>query len=123
VVTSIHVFEHLPDCYPIVAEFRRILRPGGIALVMVPSYDAFRSRLRARRYWNTPYQHMNGFTGRALDTLFGSHGFRKRRLCAKWLGPVPGVGWRGRASTLLAKHAGNLFGFYPTKLLGVYESE
>ena len=45
-VVLTHVLEHLPDPVGALAKIRRLLKPGGIAVLEFPNIDAFDARLR-----------------------------------------------------------------------------
>jgi SAM-dependent methyltransferase len=60
VVISSHVFEHVDDRRAI-GEMRRILRPSGLLLCMVPLIDG----------WNCTYENPSAVTARERDLHFG----------------------------------------------------
>jgi len=67
-----HVLEHLPEPRATLAEVRRVLRPGGVAVIGVPNAASLQARLFGR-YWaayDVPW-HLTHFTpgtlGRLLD--------------------------------------------------------
>src|SRR5262245_9384207 len=60
VVISPHVFEHVDDRRAI-GEMRRILRPSGLLLCMVPLIDG----------WNSTYENPSAVTARERDLHFG----------------------------------------------------
>jgi 2-polyprenyl-3-methyl-5-hydroxy-6-metoxy-1,4-benzoquinol methylase len=112
VITSIHVLEHLINCNYFITEFKRILKPHGIILVMVPNEHSFKCTLNHKRYWKAPYEHINGFRSRSLNHLFNQFGFKRVKLKAAY----------SDYSMLLTKYCGNLFNVFPTKLLSIYSN-
>lgn len=119
-VCCLHVFEHLPDCVPFVRQFRRLLKPGGWVFVMVPNYQSIKMRRNPGKYWGHPFQHMNAFSSGSLDRLFCGCGFRRVALKASWM-TTPGLSNKVRVSMMVTKFAGNIFNFFPTKLLAAYQ--
>lgn len=120
VISSIHVLEHLEDCREFLMEFSRILRPQGLVVVILPNYFSFTWRLKEKKYWNAPFQHMNGFTVQSLDQLFLQNNFRKMPLRGKHLNKEH-LSVRSQASMLITKSLGNLLNLFPTKLLCLYQ--
>jgi predicted SAM-dependent methyltransferase len=93
-VYASHLLEHFPtDHVPkLLAEWRRVLAPGGVLLVAVPDLDAIASILISREGWFTPPHapwigaiyggqkdeydfHKTGFTGPWLAHLMRRAGF------------------------------------------------
>ena len=112
VITSIHVLEHLTNCNYFIKELKRILKPDGIILVMVPNSHSLKCILNHKRYWKAPYEHINGFSSRSLNYLFNQFGFKRVKLKAVY----------SDYSMLLTKYCGNLFNVFPTKLLSIYSN-
>lgn len=88
VVTMIHVLEHVPDPVADAAEVRRLLRPGGIFIVEVPSADSYGFALLRERWPGLDLpRHLNHFTAAALRRLLERSGFRVRAMHRR---PAPG---------------------------------
>jgi len=76
-----HVLEHLPEPLATLAEVRRVLRPGGVAVIGVPNAASLQARLFGR-YWagyDVPW-HLTHFTPGTLGSLLEQTGFRTVRL-------------------------------------------
>jgi len=117
-VTVQHVIEHLNDTREFVKNINRILTLNGIALIVVPNYFSFQWRLKEKKYWANPYEHMNGFTVKDLDKLFNEFNFKRIPLKANYLNSP--LNRKSKVSMILTKFLGNIFGLYPTKLLCLY---
>lgn len=63
VIVMLDVLEHLPDDALVLSEMRRVLRPGGCAIVSVPAYPFLFSA------WDTYNQHYRRYTVSALRRL------------------------------------------------------
>jgi SAM-dependent methyltransferase len=63
-VTALDVLEHVPDDRAVVAEFARVLRPGGIAAVTVPASRALWSE------WDVVLHHHRRYDRAQLRALF-----------------------------------------------------
>jgi SAM-dependent methyltransferase len=76
-----HVLEHLPEPLATLAGVRRVLRPGGVAVIGVPNAASLQARLFGR-YWagyDVPW-HLMHFAPGTLGKLMGQAGFRTVRL-------------------------------------------
>jgi SAM-dependent methyltransferase len=76
-----HVLEHLPEPLATLAEVRRVLQPGGVAVIGVPNAASLQARLLGR-YWaayDVPW-HLSHFSPGTLGRLLGQAGFRTVRL-------------------------------------------
>jgi SAM-dependent methyltransferase len=76
-----HVLEHLPAPLATLGEVRRVLRPGGVAVIGVPNAASLQARLLGR-YWaayDVPW-HLTHFTPGTLGRLLEQTGFRVARL-------------------------------------------
>jgi SAM-dependent methyltransferase len=94
VITALDVLEHVPDPDAAVAAIRDALRPGGIALIVVPVYDGplgWLTRLldrdpthlhkHSRYYWLE-------MASRHLEVI-GWQGFMRKLLFGKWYLHIP----------------------------------
>jgi len=69
-VFSKSVLEHVWDCDKFMSEAMRVLRPGGVAIIMVPDWESQHSY-----YWDDPY-HLRAYTRRGLQYLMTLSGFK-----------------------------------------------
>jgi SAM-dependent methyltransferase len=119
-VCCLHVLEHLKDCRSVVAEFDRLLRPGGLLFVAVPNVSAVSFLLGRKTYWGNPYEHRNGFDRRSLDQLLSGTTLRSISLAGRYAGIRKSIGVKASISMVVTKLTANCWGYYPTKLHRVY---
>lgn len=74
VVFSNHAFEHFADPDEVMLGIRRLLKPGGWVVTVVPTYYHNRSNL-SKRWMNS--SHYSLFTHRSLSHLFVKHHFEE----------------------------------------------
>lgn len=77
IVNVCHVLEHVPDPDRLLAEIRRILKPGGLLKVQLPNSDSM-TRILFGRFWQgyeTP-RHLWVFAPRNLTPLLERNGLR-----------------------------------------------
>lgn len=75
-VTHWHVIEHVDDVTAALAEWRRILKPGGIMMFETPNSDYIKARLLGRRYkkfWAP--EHLYTFNRSNMSSLLQKSGF------------------------------------------------
>jgi SAM-dependent methyltransferase len=104
IVTALDVIEHVADDGAAVAEFRRVLRPGGWLGITVPACPFLWSS------WDEVLGHHRRYTAKTLKSLVERAGFRLLRLAyinvpafppmvvarvlRRWLGEPSSRGWR-----------------------------
>ncbi|MBI4227786.1 MAG: class I SAM-dependent methyltransferase [Candidatus Omnitrophica bacterium] len=69
-ITALDVVEHVDDDAAVVAEIARALRPGGLAVISVPSFRWLWS------YWDEQLGHRRRYTKPQLTSLMGRAGLR-----------------------------------------------
>jgi SAM-dependent methyltransferase len=81
IVTLFHVLEHLIDPRPVLAEVRRILRPGGRVVLQVPNIDSWQSRLLGPKWRGLDVpRHIIDYSAGSLQSLLESTGFAVMRV-------------------------------------------
>lgn len=92
-VVAYDVLEHIPDDAAAVAEVRRVLRPGGYALVAVPV------DMRLWSEHDVAVGHVRRYTRSGIRDLLGHGGFDIERLTSWMVLLRPAVAWRRRSSS------------------------
>jgi 2-polyprenyl-3-methyl-5-hydroxy-6-metoxy-1,4-benzoquinol methylase len=107
VVHFSHLIEHLPEPRPFVAEVRRILAPGGYAVVTTPNIDGMQARLFGPGWRSVIPDHLCLFSRRTLSRLLAEEGFTELR-SVTWGGLAKGTApaWLKGPADRLAKKWG-----------------
>lgn len=74
-----HLIEHVPDPRGFLAEVRRILAPGGYALITTPNIDGFQARLFRKAWRSAIADHLVLFSRKTLQRLVRESGFEVRQ--------------------------------------------
>jgi 2-polyprenyl-3-methyl-5-hydroxy-6-metoxy-1,4-benzoquinol methylase len=90
VVHFSHLIEHVPDPRGFLGEVRRILAPGGIALITTPNIDGLQARLFGKGWRSAIADHLVLFSRRTLRRLVLESGFDVQR-CVTWGGLAVGT--------------------------------
>lgn len=69
-----NVLEHLFDLQSIVAEIKRMLKSGGLLLIMVPNVESLATRLIRERSATFNWKHVSHFSPNSLKALMSRHG-------------------------------------------------
>jgi 2-polyprenyl-3-methyl-5-hydroxy-6-metoxy-1,4-benzoquinol methylase len=75
VVTLVDVIEHVTDPGGLLGEVRRLLRPGGMLLVVTPDVRSVAARALGPRWWHYRIAHVGYFSPGTLDILLSRSGF------------------------------------------------
>jgi len=76
VALASHVLEHVPEPRAFVENLSLVLKPGGIAAIVVPHYGSMLSRFQGKNdMFISPPEHLNFFSRRGLVRLFQRQGF------------------------------------------------
>jgi len=77
VITLFHVMEHVTDPHGVLAEVRRMLRPGGKLVLQVPNIDSWQFRLFGARWYGLDVpRHVVNYSSAAILRLIESAGFK-----------------------------------------------
>ncbi|MBI4414708.1 MAG: class I SAM-dependent methyltransferase, partial [Candidatus Kerfeldbacteria bacterium] len=67
VVTLWQVFEHIAEPLGLLAELRRLLKPGGLLVIAVPNIDSFQAALTGKRWWGLDIpRHLSHYAPQSL---------------------------------------------------------
>jgi 2-polyprenyl-3-methyl-5-hydroxy-6-metoxy-1,4-benzoquinol methylase len=80
IVTMFHVMEHVSNPRELLAEVRRIVKPGGVVIVQVPNLDSWQFRWFGVRWYGLDVpRHVVDYSQSAILGLLESSGFRITR--------------------------------------------
>lgn len=74
-----HLIEHVPDPRGFLREVRRILKPGGFAVITTPNVDGFQARLFKKGWRSAIADHLVLFSRRTLGKVIDESGFQTLR--------------------------------------------
>ncbi len=75
-ITNWHVVEHVEDVHETLAEWYRVLKPGGVMILETPDSTYLKARLmgfKYRKFW--PAEHLYTFDRHNLSSLLAQSGF------------------------------------------------
>jgi 2-polyprenyl-3-methyl-5-hydroxy-6-metoxy-1,4-benzoquinol methylase len=76
VVHFSHLIEHVPDPKAFFLEVRRILQPGGFAIVVTPNVEGLQARVFRERWRSAIADHLTLFSKRSLLKMLEATGYR-----------------------------------------------
>ena len=79
VVHFSHLIEHVPDPRSFLGEVRRILAPGGYAVITTPNVDGFQARLFGKGWRSAIADHLVLFSKKTLGRMIRDQGFNVLR--------------------------------------------
>jgi 2-polyprenyl-3-methyl-5-hydroxy-6-metoxy-1,4-benzoquinol methylase len=79
VVHFSHLIEHVPDPVGYLAEVRRVLKPGGFAVITTPNVDGLQARLFGKGWRSAIADHLVLFSKRTLGRIIRNAGFDVRQ--------------------------------------------
>ena len=69
-ITFWDVLEHVPEPTKVLQEVERLLKPNGLAVIIVPNFDCVYSKVFKQFWWALLYdQHLHHFTPQSIDRL------------------------------------------------------
>lgn len=76
IIHSSHLIEHVPDPRAFIREIKRILLPGGQAIITTPNICGFQARLFSHRWRSAIADHLTLFSISTLKRLLREEGFK-----------------------------------------------
>ncbi len=81
IVTLFHVMEHVTNPREVLAEVRRVLRPGGVLVLQVPNIDSWQYRWFGKKWYGLDIpRHVIDYSRASIVQLVEDSGFTVRRL-------------------------------------------
>jgi len=95
-ITFFDVIEHIDPPEPAMRAVHRLLRPGGLVLMVTPNAASLSARLMRSRWPHLFVEHVILYSPAGLQALLERHGFRAERL---------GYAWKRVNLEMLVRHA------------------
>jgi SAM-dependent methyltransferase len=117
VVTMSHVIEHAHDPVELLKQCHRVLRPGGLLIVVTPNVNSF-GHWWFKSFWLglDPPRHLNLFAPRTLRQIAHIAGFQQD--CHAWTTPT-NAQFLAEASWNIKRHGRHTIGTRPSLGLGI----
>ncbi|GBU29060.1 hypothetical protein R84B8_02623 [Treponema sp. R8-4-B8] len=81
VITLWYVIEHFTDCLTVLAEIKKLLKPGGILAFSTPSYSGVSGRNSLRRFLeNSPSDHFTIWSPKMCKKALALAGFKVKKI-------------------------------------------
>jgi 2-polyprenyl-3-methyl-5-hydroxy-6-metoxy-1,4-benzoquinol methylase/spore coat polysaccharide biosynthesis predicted glycosyltransferase SpsG len=81
VVTSWYVIEHFTDCFTVLAEIKKLLKPGGILAFSTPSYSGISGRKSLRKFLEkSPADHFTIWSPQTCKKALALAGFKVKKI-------------------------------------------
>jgi SAM-dependent methyltransferase len=85
-VTMWHVLEHVHQLHEYLEQIKRVLKPGGVALIALPNYTS-KDAAEYKSFWaayDVP-RHLYHFSPQSMDFLATKHGMKLESMRPMWL--------------------------------------
>jgi SAM-dependent methyltransferase len=80
VITLWFVIEHFRDCVPVLAEIRKLLKPGGVLAFATPSFSGISGRSSFQRFLErSPADHWTIWSPSVTQKVLGAAGFKVKK--------------------------------------------
>ncbi|MBI5882742.1 MAG: class I SAM-dependent methyltransferase [Elusimicrobia bacterium] len=83
VAAMVDVIEHLADPAAVLAECRRVLRPGGLLYLVTPDIGSLSAKVLRGSWWGLRPAHLHYFSRKTLSAFLEKNGF-ETRLCRSY---------------------------------------
>jgi len=81
VITLWYVIEHFTDCLPVLAEIKKLLKPGGILAFSTPSFSGISGRKSLRKFLeNSPADHFTIWSPKMCKKALAIAGFNVKKI-------------------------------------------
>lgn len=80
VIINVDVIEHTRDPQAFTAAIRRLLKPGGVLMIVTISLDTWTARLLGQNWMEFKTEHLTYFSDGALSSLLARHDFGEIKL-------------------------------------------
>jgi len=119
VITMWHVLEHVHQLHRYLQEIKRLLKPGGVALIALPNYTSKDARVYKEHWaaYDVP-RHLYHFSPKAMNYLAGLHQLCVEDKKAMWLDAF----YIAMLSEQYKKGKGNLLAAFSNGLISNFEA-
>ena len=112
IITLWYVIEHFRDCVSVLAEIRKLLKPGGIVAFATPSFSGVSGRASLERFLEqSPADHWTVWSPRMCKKALQAHGFYVKKIVV--------TGHHPERFPVIGKFARNTHGVLYKMLMGL----